>query len=169
MPAYPADHFVFFWQPPSPFSQWTYSEFEVDGVQYTHGEQFMMAEKARLFGDEEHRTSILAAAHPREQKRLGRQVRGFSSKRWIAARLEIVQRGNLAKFSQDEELLAALLATGERVLAEASPSDRIWGIGLKDSDPRALDPAQWPGQNLLGNVLMRVREILRGSARGESQ
>lgn len=156
------DRFVLFWQPPSPFSQWTYSSFVVDDVPYTHAEQFMMAEKARLFGDVATREEILRAASPRAQKALGRQVRGFSNGPWLAARSAIVVRGNLAKFSQDPALREALLETGDRTLAEASPLDTIWGIGLQADDPRALDPAQWRGQNLLGEALMEVRHRLRG-------
>lgn len=153
------DRFVFFWSGWP--SQWHESPFRVDGVRYRCAEQYMMAEKARLFGDDEILRQILAARSPREHKALGRKVRGFDSARWDAACREVVYRGNLAKFSQDEELRALLLATGDRTLVEASPTDKIWGIGLAADDPRALEPASWRGQNLLGQALMRVRAALR--------
>ena len=158
------EDFVFFWKPPTAFGQWTWSPFEVDGVRYTCAEQFMMAEKARLFGDEEVRRQILATDSPREHRKLGRKVRSFSEKRWQQHRSEIVYRGNMAKFSQNPSLKAQLLQTGSRTLVEASPLDRIWGIGLRGTDPRASQPEQWEGLNLLGEALMRVRQELQAEA-----
>lgn len=153
---------VLFWQPPALFGQWTPSTFVLAGCTYTCAEQFMMAEKARLFGDEATRAKILATSSPREHKALGRTVANFDHARWEAACVDIVVRGNLAKFSQNPALLAALLATGEKLLVEASPLDRIWGVGLRADDPRIHERAQWRGQNLLGEALMRVRAELRG-------
>lgn len=158
------DTMVLFWQPPGIFGQWTPSPFTVDGVAYTCAEQFMMAEKARLFGDEATRAKILATDSPRDHKALGRQVAGFDPDTWERACLAIVVRGNLAKFSQNPAMKAALLATGDRLLVEASPLDKIWGVGLRADDPRIHDRAQWRGQNLLGEALMRVRSELRDEA-----
>jgi ribA/ribD-fused uncharacterized protein len=155
---------VLFWQPPAVFGQWTESAFTVDGVTYSCAEQFMMAEKARMFGDEATRAEILASASPREHKALGRRVTGFDHAAWEAARLDIVIRGNLAKFGQDPALRAALLATGDKLLVEASPLDRIWGVGLRADDPRIHDQATWRGKNLLGEALMRVRTELRAAS-----
>ncbi|MEZ4381608.1 MAG: NADAR family protein [Nannocystaceae bacterium] len=152
---------VLFWQPPGIYGQWTRSDFTVDGVDYMCGEQFMMAEKARLFGDAEVRAQILATESPREHKALGRKVRGFDQGTWERARLDIVVRGNTAKFTQDDALRAALVATGDKIMVEASPLDRIWGVGLRADDPRVHDPQQWRGLNLLGEALMQVRAALR--------
>jgi ribA/ribD-fused uncharacterized protein len=157
------ERFVFFWKPPAPFGQWTDSPFSIEGVDYGCAEQLMMAEKARLFGDEATRQQILDTPDPRLHRSLGRKVRGFSEKAWIANREDIVYRGNIAKFSQNPTLLAALLETGDRTLVEASPYDRVWGIGLNSTDPRAEDPTQWRGLNLLGKTLMRVRAALATS------
>lgn len=154
---------VLFWQPPAVFGQWTESVFAVDGVIYGCAEQFMMAEKARLFGDEATRAKILASSSPREHKALGRTVTGFDHATWEAACLDIVVRGNLAKFAQNPSLLATLLATGDKLLVEASPLDKIWGVGLRADDPRIHDRANWRGQNLLGEALMRVRTELRAA------
>lgn len=154
--------YVFFWRPPAVFGQWTPSRFELDGGVYGCAEQYMMAEKARLFGDAEVLAQILATDDPREQRRLGREVAGFDEATWVERRLGIVVAGNLAKFAQDDARRAALLATGEKLLVEASPYDRVWGIGLRADDPRALDPARWRGQNLLGQALVEVRRALRG-------
>ncbi|MEU6342747.1 NADAR family protein [Streptomyces sp. NPDC046977] len=141
-------------------SQWWPSRFSVDGVVYPTAEHWMMAGKARLFGDEETLAKILAAPHPQAAKRLGRQVRGFDGEAWEARRSELVVAGNAAKFGQDPALRAYLLGTGRRVLVEASPVDRIWGIGLAADDERAADPAQWRGLNLLGFALMEARTRL---------
>lgn len=154
------EEFVFFWKPPTVFGQWTFSPFVVDGIRYTCAEQFMMAEKARLFGDEEIRQQILATESPRQHKRLGRKVRGFKEQRWVEHRSEIVYRANMAKFSQNPDMKRQLLETGDRILVEASPLDRIWGIGLRGDDPRASEPRQWQGKNLLGKALMQVRSAL---------
>lgn len=155
---------VLFWQPPGVFSQWTDSEFTVNGITYLCAEQYMMAEKARLFGDEETLARILTSRSPREHKALGRQVRGFVHEVWEAECLGIVIRGSRAKFGQDAARREALLATGNRLLVEASPLDRIWGVGLRADDPRIHDPALWLGKNLLGQALMQVREELRAQA-----
>ena len=156
---------VLFWQPPAVFGQWTDSVFVVDGVTYRCAEQFMMAEKARLFGDEATRAQIIASTSPREHKALGRRVAGFDHAVWERTRLDIVVRGNLAKFGQNPAMRAALLATGDKLLVEASPLDRIWGVGLRADDPRIHDRATWGGQNLLGEALMRARTEL-GAATG---
>jgi ribA/ribD-fused uncharacterized protein len=145
-------------------SQWWPAAFELDGVHYLTAEHFMMAGKARLFGDTERLAMILAARTPDRAKALGRMVRGFDSAAWDAAAFDIVVRGNLAKFGQNEALQRFLLATGERVLVEASPVDPVWGIGMVESDVRAADPAQWQGSNLLGFALMAVRAQLQRSA-----
>lgn len=142
-------------------SQWYAAAFEVDGVRYATAEHYMMAEKARLFGDEGVRERIFAAAHPSLAKNLGREVQGFNEATWAQHRFDIVVRGNEAKFGQNEALRAFLLNTGERVLVEASPVDRIWGIGLAEQDAKAQDPEQWRGLNLLGFALMMVRSRLR--------
>ena len=142
------------------FSQWFPKTFTVDGQSYATAEHFMMAEKARLFSDEEALAQILVAESPGAAKALGRKVRGFDDKVWKAARTEIVVRGNLAKFSQNSELKKHLLKTGKAVLVEAAPRDQIWGIGLGAKNPKASDPALWRGLNLLGFALMQVRDAL---------
>ncbi|MES1184075.1 MAG: NADAR family protein [Myxococcales bacterium] len=143
------------------FSQWYPTGFEVAGVRYATAEHYMMAEKARLFGDEAALERILQAPSPGAAKSLGRTVQGFDEQRWNAQRFEIVVAGNLAKFSQHRDLGAFLRATKQRVLVEASPVDRIWGIGLSRDDPRAERPEQWRGLNLLGFALMVVRRGLQ--------
>jgi ribA/ribD-fused uncharacterized protein len=147
-------------------SQWHPARFTAGGVAYNCCEQYMMAEKARVFGDSGALAKILASANPRDQKALGRTVRGFDKGAWDGVCRGVVYAGNLARFSQDADLRRTLLATGDRTIVEASPLDRIWGIGLAPDDPRAQDPAQWRGHNWLGVALMQVRDVLRRSADG---
>ncbi|MFL5348432.1 MAG: NADAR family protein [Hyalangium sp.] len=152
--------FTFFWQQESPFSQWHPARFVVAGKQFVCAEQYMMHGKAVLFGDLEVAERILASAAPKTHKALGRKVRGFEEGLWNRERERIVYEGNHAKFTQNPELLEALLATVGTELVEASPLDRIWGVGLGEEDPRIQNPANWRGLNLLGKVLTRLREDL---------
>lgn len=152
---------VLFWKAPAVFCQWTAGDFEIAGTTYCCAEQFMMAEKARLFGDRVAESAILATEDPAEHQRLGRQVRSFSAYRWEQVRFEIVVKANLAKFQQNPDMLEALLETETRVLVEASPKDTIWGIGLSASDADAYEPSRWKGLNLLGKALMEVRALVQ--------
>ncbi|MDY7229346.1 NADAR family protein [Hyalangium rubrum] len=156
--------FTFFWRSESPFSQWYPSRFVVEGKPFMCAEQYMMHGKAVLFGDLEVARRILASESPKTHKALGRKVRGFDDQVWKRERERIVYEGNHAKFTQSDELLKALLATAGTELVEASPLDRIWGVGLSAEDPRIQDPSLWRGQNLLGKVLTRLREDLQGKA-----
>ncbi|MFE3015743.1 NADAR family protein [Streptomyces sp. NPDC059256] len=144
-------------------SQWWPAPFTVDNVHYATAEHWMMAEKARLFDDPEAERQALEANSPAEAKKAGRLVRGFDESVWKRERFDIVRRGSVHKFGRLPELGAFLLGTGDRVLVEASPQDRIWGIGLTADDERAADPTRWRGLNLLGFALMEAREELRGS------
>lgn len=145
------------------FSQWWRCEFEVDGVRYTSAEQFMMAEKARLFGDQHTLAKILQTHEPGAVKKLGREVRNYDDAKWGAARLESVTRGSVAKFSSSSALREFLLSTGDAILVEAAPRDRIWGVGLGRNNPLIHDPTRWRGQNLLGFALVRARSMVRAS------
>ncbi|GAA3496909.1 NADAR family protein [Streptomyces prasinosporus] len=142
-------------------SQWWPSPFTVDGVEYATAEHWMMAAKARLFGDAEGERRVLAAGHPSEAKKAGRLVRGFDEEIWRRERFGIVVTGSEHKFAAHGGLRSFLLGTGDRVLVEASPVDRVWGIGLAADDEAAADPARWRGPNLLGFALMEARRRLR--------
>ncbi|MFF2730908.1 NADAR family protein [Streptomyces sp. NPDC058008] len=142
-------------------SQWWPAPFTVGAVTYASAEHWMMAGKARLFGDAEAESRAVAAGSPAAAKTVGRLVRGFDEEVWTRERFALVVAGSVHKFGQDPELRAYLLGTGRRVLVEASPMDRIWGIGLAREDPRTADPASWRGLNLLGFALMEARALLR--------
>ena len=126
----------------------------------------MMAEKARLFGDNEALKAILQAKDPKEHQAIGRRVHDFDQIRWDNAKEEIVKRGNEAKFGQNEHLLKLLLATVGTRLVEANPNDQVWGIGLADNHPDALDPKRWRGQNKLGDILTELRDRLSVASQG---
>ncbi|CAL9564760.1 hypothetical protein SUDANB60_04699 [Streptomyces sp. enrichment culture] len=149
-------------------SQWWPSPFTVDGVEYATAEHWMMAAKARLFDDTEGERRVLAAGHPSEAKKAGRLVRGFDEEIWRRERFGIVVEGSVHKFAAHGELRSFLLNTGDRVLVEASPVDRVWGIGLAADAEAANDPNRWRGPNLLGFALMEARRRLRETARAEA-
>ena len=142
-------------------SQWWPAMFVVDGRTYPTAEHYMMAQKAELFGDQDTLAAILASSSPSQAKNLGRRVRDFDDERWIAHRFDIALRANLAKFGQNPELEDWLISTGDAILVEASPVDKIWGIGLAADDARAREPKNWQGLNLLGFVLMKTRHALK--------
>lgn len=151
--------FAFFWG--GTFSQWARSTFVIDGVTFNTCEQYMMYKKALMFGDYEIAEKIMEADHPRDQKALGRKVKGFDKDHWERYCKDIVYDGNVAKFTQNEDMLDELMFTGNMTIVEASPKDKIWGIGLAADDPRAKDKSKWLGTNWLGEAIQRVREDIR--------
>lgn len=142
------------------FSQWFPAHFTENGQHYPSAEHYMMAAKARLFGDDICVQKILANPDPSAAKALGRTVQGFTEELWLAEREQIVLQASLLKFAQNPAMLAFLMASKGKVLVEASPLDRIWGIGLSATDTAANHPEQWQGLNLLGFALMKARNQL---------
>lgn len=159
--------YIFFWKPQmgvvdkSCFGQWQPSIFKIDIDTYCCAEQYMMAEKARLFKDEETCKLIMKSTDPKEMKALGKKVRNFEQDLWDKAKYSIVLNGNYFKFTQNHDMRKFLLPTGDKVLVEASPLDTIWGIGLSEDNEKSQNPNTWRGQNLLGFALMEVRDDLR--------
>jgi ribA/ribD-fused uncharacterized protein len=142
------------------FSQWWLADFTLDSETYCCMEQYMMAEKARLFNDLEVLRKIMKSTHPKQMKDLGRQVKNFNEDMWTHRRNSIILNGNYAKFTQNEKLKQFLINTKERILVEASPYDKIWGVGMSKDDERIENPLNWKGLNLLGFALMEVRDEL---------
>lgn len=153
--------FTLFWQNRSPFSNWYPSVFTHDGITFTRGEQYMMFRKAVMFEDEETATAIMSTDNPKEQKDLGRLVKNYDDAAWSAVREQVMVEGLFEKFNQIPKLKEALLATGDTIIAEASPYDLVWGIGFTADQPEAVDQTKWRGQNLLGKVLMKVRDEIK--------
>ena len=127
-------------------------------------EASIMAIKAALFGDKETFDKILKAQSPGQAKALGRQVQGFDENVWLKHLEETAYEVVLQKFRSDPRLETVLLKTGNAVIVEAAPGDRIWGVGLATSDPRVYDPEQWQGRNILGFALMKARDALKSPA-----
>ncbi len=152
------EQFTFFWR--GPFSQWWKSPFEYDNMLFTHAEQWMMYQKALLFGDEETAELIMKADHPREQQALGRKVKGFNQEDWNANARNIVYLGNKMKYEQSPKLWLKLKETVGTTLVEASPYDCVWGIGWTEDNPKALSRDTWRGTNWLGECVTRVRDDL---------
>jgi len=152
------EKFKFFWG--GTFSQWATSWFTIDGVQFNTCEQYMMYKKALMFGDFDIAETIMGESSPKHQKALGRKVKGFDKDVWEKHCRKIVYDGNMAKFTQNKEMLWELLNTDGYTIVEASPEDAIWGIGLKDTDVEAQDRATWKGTNWLGIAIEDVRDVL---------
>ncbi|KAL2065719.1 hypothetical protein VTL71DRAFT_3389 [Oculimacula yallundae] len=170
----PAHIYFFGYSGPDPevcFQQWypspfTDSELTVDSgngetssPSFKTSEHYMMYCKAMLFGDEITAKKILEAEGPGEAKALGRVAGPFDQQKWDSSCDAIVEQGNFLKFSQNPALRDILLSTGDKVIVEASPSDRIWGVGF-DAEHAEGREEEW-GQNKLGEALMRVRRRLR--------
>jgi ribA/ribD-fused uncharacterized protein len=149
-----------------PFSQWFSREFYAN-IPFTEGEaefncaeQYMMAGKAMLFEDFEAYEKIMASTSPKEQKALGRLVKGYDDERWRKVAREVVTVGNIAKFGQNNDLREYLFSTGDKTIVEGAWYDPVWGVKLAWDDPKIIDPANWEGTNWLGQCLMRTRDHL---------
>ena len=148
------------------FCNWYPAEFDYAGRHYLHSEQFMMYQKVMMFGQTALGDEIMRTADPEQCKILGREFfDGFDAALWKKTRFVVVKRGIRAKFAQNPSMMETLLATGNAILAECSPRDKDWGILLSTSDPEVQDITKWKGENLLGQVLMEVREELRDELR----
>lgn len=154
------DKYVLFWG--GHFSQWSMYNITIDGISFNCNEQYMMFKKAMIFGDTETAQKIMETDSPRIQKKLGRQVKNFNKDVWDSVCKDIVFRANFAKFTQNEYLYQYVITEEwkDKIFVEASPEDKIWGIGLHFDDPLALDESTWQGTNYLGEAITNVRDAL---------
>jgi len=141
------------------FSNWYLRYMEIHAKKYNSVEQYMMYQKALIFGDDEIAHEIMQTHSMSKIKALGRRVRNYDDKKWNEVRYDVVLTAVRAKFTQHEDLKRVLLETGDAEIVEASPYDRIWGIGT-NRPHEIMDKQKWKGQNLLGKALMQVREEL---------
>lgn len=156
---YYSNQIVWFWN--GPFSNWYPAKFKDEaGMEYNCTEQYFMAKKALMFGDTACYNKIMASDSPKHQKQYGRQVSGFNDKKWDRESYRIMVDGNKLKYKQNPGLAKFLLDTGDRLIAESSPYDKVWGILLDPEDPDVMDPNKWMGENRLGKALVEVREWL---------
>lgn len=158
------EQFIFFWG--GTFSNWAKNKFHIPlwkdgpGMDFNCVEQYMMAQKAHIFMDMDSLSKIMKAKEPFEQKALGRQVKNFSQPVWAKHARDVTYNGIYAKFSQPD-MKEIILSTGNKCIVEASPFDKIWGIGLGIDDTKHIDNVlNWQGSNWLGQVTMRVRDDL---------
>jgi ribA/ribD-fused uncharacterized protein len=142
-------------------SNWYESGFRFLGDTFPTSEHWMMWQKAAAFRDWDTAANVLEATSPAAAKALGKQVKPYSDTTWNEARVPLMKVGLRQKFAQNERLMNDLLSTGSAALAEASPKDTVWGIGIGKDDPKSADPGKWHGRNLLGITLMEVRSELR--------
>jgi ribA/ribD-fused uncharacterized protein len=142
------------------FSQWWLSSFVVEDVLYYSAEHWMMAKKAELF-DTVKVHEIINTKSPSEVKTIGKEIENYDENIWKENRYEIVKQGTFHKFSQNQVLKTFLLSTKEKIIVEASPVDKIWGIGLAPDDKKINNPNNWRGLNLLGFALMEIRDELK--------
>jgi ribA/ribD-fused uncharacterized protein len=152
------EKFTLFWGGPA--SQWAMVPMIVEEVGYNCCEQYMMSKKAGLFGDMIMLAKIMAEGDPSKQKAYGKKVANFNKNQWEAVAKDVVYRANIAKFSQNSKCRNWLFSTEGTTLVEASPYDKIWGIGLAEDNPDALDRSKWQGTNWLGEVVTQVRDDL---------
>lgn len=152
------DKYVFFWG--SEFSNFYPCRFTVDGIEFNCSEQYFMWRKAKFFNDEECAEKILKAKHPQEQKRLGRNVKDFDIAKWEIEREDAMYQGVYNKFSQNQKLKNLLLKYKDHKFVEASPYDRIWGIGMREDAFGVTNEKHWLGLNLLGKIIDKVRDEL---------
>lgn len=155
------EKFIFFFTEKDWLSQFYPAPFEAHGIKFPTAEHFMMYRKAMTFEDKKTAEKVLRARTPKEAKALGKKVKGFTNEYWDPIKESIVIHGSILKFNSNEVLKKKLLATGNKILVEASPYDKIWGIGIGEHHLDATNPNHWRGQNLLGKCLMEARNILR--------
>ena len=171
LPVNPEEHrpFIFFENIPERekivtkncFSNWYLDSFRVNGRTYSCVEQFMMEKKALLFGDPGSAELIMQESDPANIKKIGRGIKNFDDEKWNRFKSRIVLTACWFKFAGSPDLREYILSTGNSLPVEMNPGDKIWGSSLAIDDPDRDDPAKWPGSNLLGTILVNVRDELR--------
>lgn len=151
-----SEQFTLFFGYRCPLSNFHRTGFTLDGLTFINSEQYYHYWKALTFDDNNTAQKILRATHPREQKRLGRSVKNFDQKHWDTVSFDIMKTGTTAKFVQNADACAHLFSKANTTLAEASPWDRKWGIGMARDNPNVNNKLNWKGENLLGRVLEKV-------------
>lgn len=144
------------------FSNWYSAGFDYAGKHFANSEQFMMYHKVMMFRKYELADMIMDTEDPSKCKKIaGQKFPEFVSELWEKTCYAIVKRGVKAKFVQNEDIQKTLLDTRCALLAECSPFDKKWGVGIDISDPNRYDISKWIGKNLLGRILMEVRDEIR--------
>lgn len=160
------DKYIYFWG--GIFSNWAHDNFEAklketaEDITFNCSEQYMMAQKALVFHDHGSLAEIMLSPDPAEQKALGRAITGYTDDKWDPVARDLTYVGVYAKFTQNLKWKEALLSTGDKIIVEASPYDKKWGIGLSTNVAiRTSGPSEWKGKNWLGQIIMKVRDDIR--------
>ncbi len=148
--------YIYFWGGDSYCSNFYPATFKIDDISFTCAEQYMMYKKAEFFGDRKSMLLILQETEPMKIKRLGRGVKGYVDSEWSKVRVDIVYKGVLAKFQQNRHLVLR----SDCIYVEASPYDKIWGVGLHAAASEIKNPKNWKGENYLGFILTEVARVL---------
>ena len=143
------------------FTQDEKSDFEIKDISYMGVDQYLLANRAKLFKDQEMLERIMESKSIRQAKLFGRKIRNFNQDKWDKHKLNMSYVANLCKFQQDENLKFKLLETEDKILVYANVYDSVWGVGKKITDLDIRNPHSWKGENLLGFILMKVRDDLR--------
>lgn len=149
------------------YSPFTVSYMNEDGVksyEFKTVEHAVHFFKAMLFNDIETANKIIMTDYPKVAKNLGRTVKNFNDFTWNNNKEVIYFDVIKAKFTDErnKDIRQKLIDTGESILVECSPYDRIWGIGYnKESSEFICKEFDKWGRNLLGKILMRVRDNIR--------
>lgn len=159
-PENPAQTVTLFYGRQPVLSNFYICPFKIGKLKFNSTEMFFQQRKALFFEDYKMADKIMRAKSPGQQKKLGRLVKGYNEERWTRVRTQTMESGCIAKFTQNQHAKEVLLATGDSKLAECSLTDRVWGVGLRLNDPKASNPKNWCGQNLMGSVLENVRAII---------
>lgn len=150
------DKYVAFWG--GCFSNFFPCSFNLEGKHWTTSEKYFMWKKAMTFGDAEIADEILKHDEPRKIKKLGRQVKNFTTDVWNKVKVDIMYAGVNAKFTQCAECNECIKRFKEQKFVEGNPDDTIWGVGIHYQDKNVFDESKWRGENLLGKILNRVRD-----------
>lgn len=137
---------------------WAKTNFSVWNMKFTCGEQAMMWAKANLFNDKEAMENIMNTSNPKKMKAIGRGIAAFDSKVWEANRYSLCRKYLEAKFTQCKEAKEELLKHKGKIFVEASPHDRIWGIGYDESS--AMNNINNWGENILGKLLTDISNTI---------
>jgi ribA/ribD-fused uncharacterized protein len=166
-PAVPVEEPVFFFPGNPALNETKYlsnlydAPIQIEGTTFPTVEHYFQWSKARQFGDAEAQAKILKTPSAKSVKSYGKKVKPFDETVWAGMAENVMRVAVKAKFMQHPDLLVKLRATGTRLLADADPRSKFWGIGTSADTSKAKDPNKWPGKNVMGKILADIRSELK--------
>lgn len=153
-----ADGIIAFYGSLTPLSNfYSVSFVDDESMKFGSTEQYYQYKKACFFDDDISSTKILASTSPKDCKFHGDRVKNYDDSVWRMHARRIMKTGLVYKFVRNEKCRKALLDTGDATLAEASSSDKLWGIGMSLKDNNIRDQSLW-AENWMGKLLVEVRD-----------